>query len=290
MRRLGLKSIAINSLCVLWLGCAAVVMSALAQAPAFAPAFVPVPAPELAMFQALLPAAHRSPTNVVRDPHRHPAETLAFFGVRPDSKVVEITPGSAGYYMEILAPWLRHRGLYVAASRDPSEPPQYIADHQKLLARLKAEPHLYDQVRVVPFKSDWHEIAAPGSMDMVLTFRNLHNWIERREIEGVLKVFHRALKRGGVLGVVDHRGRTDLPQEAQMASGYVREDYAIALIERAGFRLAGRAEINANPRDTKDHPEGVWSLPPTYRMKDVDRARFAAIGESDRFTLKFIKP
>jgi predicted methyltransferase len=242
------------------------------------------------MLQALLPAAHRSPANVVRDPYRHPAETLAFFGVRADSKVVEITPGSAGYYMEILAPWLRHRGLYVAASRDPSEPPQYIADHQKLLARLKAEPQLYDQVRVVPFKSDWHEIAAPGSMDMVLTFRNLHNWIERREIEGVLKVFHRALKRGGVLGVVDHRGRTDLPQEAQLASGYVREDYAIALIERAGFRLAERAEINANPRDTKDYPEGVWSLPPTYRMKDVDRARFAAIGESDRFTLKFIKP
>jgi predicted methyltransferase len=282
MHCLGLKNIAINAMSVLLLASGAVVMPALAQAPA--------PAPELAMLQALLPAAHRSPANVVRDPYRHPAETLAFFGVRPDSKVVEITPGSAGYYMEILAPWLRHRGLYVAASRDPSEPPQYIADHQKLLARLKAEPQLYDQVRVVPFKSDWHEIAAPGSMDMVLTFRNLHNWIERREIEGVLKVFHRALKRGGVLGVVDHRGRTDLPQEAQMASGYVREDYAIALIERAGFRLAERAEINANPRDSKDYPEGVWSLPPTYRMKDVDRTRFAAIGESDRFTLKFIKP
>lgn len=282
MHCLGLKNIAINAMSVLLLASGAVVMPALAQAPA--------PAPELAMLQALLPAAHRRPANVVRDPYRHPADTLAFFGVRPDSKVVEITPGSAGYYMEILAPWLRHRGLYVAASRDPSEPPQYIADHQKLLARLKAEPQLYDQVRVVPFKSDWHEIAAPGSMDMVLTFRNLHNWIERREIEGVLKVFHRALKRGGVLGVVDHRGRTDLPQEAQLASGYVREDYAIALIERAGFRLAERAEINANPRDTKDYPEGVWSLPPTYRMKDVDRARFAAIGESDRFTLKFIKP
>ena len=282
MHCLGLKNIAINAMSVLLLASGAVVMPALAQAPA--------PAPELAMLQALLPAAHRSPANVVRDPYRHPAETLAFFGVRADSKVVEITPGSAGYYMEILAPWLRHRGLYVAASRDPSEPPQYIADHQKLLARLKAEPQLYDQVRVVPFKSDWHEIAAPGSMDMVLTFRNLHNWIERREIEGVLKVFHRALKRGGVLGVVDHRGRTDLPQEAQLASGYVREDYAIALIERAGFRLAERAEINANPRDTKDYPEGVWSLPPTYRMQDVDRARFAAIGESDRFTLKFIKP
>ena len=175
MHRPGLKNF-LSCMSMLLLACAAVVVPVLAQAPA------PAPASELAMFQALLPAAHRSPANVVRDRYRHPAETLAFFGVRPDSKVVEITPGSAGYYMEILAPFLRHRGQYVAASRDPSEPPQYIADHQRLLGRLKAEPQWYDQVRVVPFKADWHEIAAPGSMDMVLTFRNLHNWIERREM------------------------------------------------------------------------------------------------------------
>jgi predicted methyltransferase len=167
-----------------------------------------------------LSAPHRSERNVARDLHRHPAETLALFGVREDSVVVEILPGSA---------------------------------------------------------------------DFVLTFRNLHIWIERGEAEGALRAFHQALRPGGMLGVVDHRGRTDLAQEAQMKSGYVREDYAIALVERAGFRLAGRSEVNANPKDTKDYPVGVWALPPTYRMKDQDRAKFAAIGESDRFTLKFEK-
>ena len=123
----------------------------------------------------------------------------------------------------------------------------------------------------------------------MLTFRNLHNWLERNELDGALRAFHKALKPGGVLGVVDHRGRTDLSQEAQMKSGYVREDVAIALIEKAGFRLTARSEMNANPKDTKDHPEGVWTLPPTYRLKDQDRAKYQAIGESDRFTLKFVK-
>jgi predicted methyltransferase len=141
---------------------------------------------------------------------------------------------------------------------------------------------------VTEFRADRHRIAADSSADFVLTFRNLHNWIERGEVEGALRSFRRALKPGGVLGVVDHRGRTDQSQEAQMKSGYVREDHAIAIIENAGFTLVGRSEINANPKDTKDHPEGVWTLPPTYRLKDVDRARYQAIGESDRFTLKFV--
>lgn len=233
--------------------------------------------------------AHRTPSNVARDAHRHPMEAIAFFGIRPDSTVVEILPGSAGYYMEILAPWLREKGRYIAAGRDATAPANYRADHEKLLARLKAQPALYDRVVVTQFNADRHEVAPAGSADVVLTFRNLHNWIERGEIEGALRAFHRALKPGGILGVVDHRGRTDLPQEAQMKSGYVREDYAIRVIEAAGFRLVGSSEINANPRDTKDHPEGVWTLPPSYRMKDVDRAKYAAIGESDRFTLKFEK-
>jgi predicted methyltransferase len=148
---------------------------------------------------------------------------------------------------------------------------------------------LYGRVVVTKFNADRHDIAPPGSADFVLTFRNLHNWIERGEVEGALGAFHRALKPGGVLGVVDHRGRTDRSQAAQMKSGYVREDYAIGVIQRAGFRLAGVSEVNANPRDTKDHPEGVWTLPPTYRLKDRDRAKYQAIGESDRFTLRFVK-
>jgi predicted methyltransferase len=236
-----------------------------------------------------LDGAHRRPGNVARDPYRHPAETLAFFGVRPDSTVVEILPGSGGYYMEILAPYLKASGRYIAANRDELAAPQYLEDHARLLARLKAQPELYGQVVVTKFNADRHEIAPPGSADFVITFRNLHNWVERGEAEGALRAFHRALKPGGVLGVVDHRGRTDQSQEAQMKSGYVREDYAVALIERAGFRLAARSEVNANAKDTKDHPEGVWTLPPTYRLKDKDRAKYQAIGESDRFTLRFVK-
>lgn len=240
-------------------------------------------------FAPLLDAPHRRPANVARDRYRHPAETLAFFGVTRDSTVVEILPGSAGYYMEILAPWLRDRGRYIAASRDEAATAPYLADHRRLLERLAAEPRLYDQVQVTKFNADRHDIAPPGSADFVLTFRNLHNWVERGEAEGSLRAFHRSLKPGGILGVVDHRGRGDLSQQAQMKSGYLREDFAIALIERAGFRLAGRSEINANPRDTKDHPEGVWTLPPALRMKDRDRDRYLAIGESDRFTLSFVK-
>lgn len=248
-----------------------------------------VPAQAQERFAKFLSAPHRSERNVVRDPYRHPAETLAFFGIRPDSTVVEILPGSGGYYMEILAPYLKQKGRYIAANRDELAVSPYLEDHQKLLARLKAEPVLYEKVIVTKFNAGLHDVAPPGSADFVLTFRNLHNWIERGEAQGALRAFHRALKPGGVLGVVDHRGRTDMTQEAQMKSGYVREDYAIEMIEKAGFRLAGRSEVNANAKDTKDHPEGVWTLPPTYRLKDQDRAKYAAIGESDRFTLKFVK-
>lgn len=252
-------------------------------------ACAPVPMPNAGELERLAAAPHRSARNVARDGARHPVEVLRFFGVQPHHTVVEILPGSTGYYMEILAPYLKARGRYIAADRDSTAPPQYLADHQRLLARLKAEPALYGAVQVTPFNADRHEIAPPGSADFVLTFRNLHNWLERGELEGALRAFHRALKPGGILGVVDHRGRTDRSQEAQMKSGYVREDVAVALIEQAGFRLLARSEVNANPRDTKDHPEGVWTLPPTFRLKDLDRAKYAAIGESDRFTLKFVK-
>lgn len=234
-------------------------------------------------------APHRSAGNVARDAFRHPIESLAFFGIKENSTVVEILPGSTGYYMEILAPYLRERGRYIAANRDEAAAPQYLADHQKLLARLKADPALYGKVLVTKFNADKHEIAPPGSVDFVLTFRNLHNWVERNEVDGALRAFRQALKPGAVLGVVDHRGRTDMSQEAQMKTGYIRQDFTVALIEKAGFKLAGASEVNANPKDTKDHPEGVWTLPPSYRLKDKDRAKYEAIGESDRFTLKFVK-
>lgn len=234
-------------------------------------------------------ASHRSARNVARDRFRHPLETLSFFGIKPDSVVVEILPGSGGYYLEILAPYLKVKGRYVAADRDEAALPQYLADNKKLHARLAAEPELYDRVLVTKFNAGRHEIAAPGSADFVVTFRNLHNWVERKEIDGALRAFHRVLKRGGILGVVDHRGRTDLTQAAQMKSGYVRQDVTVALIEKAGFSFVAASEVNANPKDSKDHPAGVWTLPPSYRLKDQDRKKYAAIGESDRFTLKFAK-
>jgi predicted methyltransferase len=179
-------------------------------------------------------APHRTPANAARDGARHPVEALKFFGVQPHHTVVEILPGSTGYYLEILAPYLRDKGRYIAANRDETAAPNYLADHQRLLARLGAEPALYGKVMVTKFNADRHEIAPPGSADFVLTFRNLHNWLERNELDGALHAFHKALKPGGVLGVVDHRGRTELSQEAQMKSGYVREDVAIARIESAG--------------------------------------------------------
>jgi predicted methyltransferase len=266
-----------------------VAMLAFILAPACAPIPAPLPAADETGFARQLSAPHRSAGNVARDRFRHPGETLAFFGITEDSTVVEILPGSGGYYMEILAPYLKDKGRYIAAERDETAAPQYLADHQKLLARLQAEPGLYGKVAVTKFNAERHEIAPPGTADFVITFRNLHNWLERNELEGALRAFHKALKPGGALGVVDHRGRRDLSQEAQMKSGYVREDVTIALIEKAGFSFVGASEVNANPKDTKDHPEGVWTLPPTYRLKDKDRAKYEAIGESDRFTLKFVK-
>jgi predicted methyltransferase len=203
--------------------------------------------------------------------------------------VVEILPGSRGYYLELLAPYLKARGRYIAANRDELAGPSYLEDHKKFLARLKADPEIFGKVQVTKFNADRHEIAPAASADFVLTFRNLHNWIERHEIEGALRAFYKALRPGGVLGVVDHRGRSEVSQEAQMKSGYVREDYAITVIEKAGFKLAGKSEINANAKDTKDYPEGVWTLPPTYRLGDKDRAKYQAIGESDRFTHRYVK-
>ena len=236
-----------------------------------------------------LSAPHRTPSNVVRDVYRHPIETLTFFGVKDGSTVVEILPGSRGYYLEILAPYLKAQGVYIAANRDELAAPQYLADHKKLLARLNEEATLLGKVQITKFNADRHDIAPPASADFVLTFRNLHNWIERHEIDGALRAFHKALKPGGVLGVVDHRGRTDMSQESQMKLGYVREDVAIKLIEKAGFKLAATSEVNANPKDTKDYPQGVWTLPPSYRLGDKDRAKYQAIGESDRFTHKYVK-
>ncbi len=235
---------------------------------------------------------HRSEANRARDVYRHPRETLLFFGLRPDMTVVEIWPG-AGWYTEILAPVLREQGRYYAAHfHVDDKSPRYMGPSRQNYGKLlSGRPDLYDRVTVTALHAPARPVAAPaGTADLVLTFRNVHNWTAAKNDEAMFRAFFDVLKPGGVLGVVEHRAKPGTSLEAQVKSGYMTEDYVIGLAERAGFRLVARSEINANPRDSRDHPRGVWTLPPTYRMGEQDRAKYAAIGESDRMTLKFIKP
>lgn len=223
----------------------------------------------------------RHPEDTARDKYRHPIETLTFFGIEPDMRVVEIWPGG-GWYTDILAPYLHDHGkLYVAISSGENEYKKKLAD----------DPARFGKVTVTELDPpDKMEIAPANSADMVVTFRNVHNWMRGGYDEQVFKAIYTALKPGGILGVVEHRGDLSTPQDPKAASGYVREDYLIRLAEQAGFQLAGKSEINANPKDTKDYTNGVWTLPPTLRLGDTNKAKYLAIGESDRMTLKFVKP
>ena len=239
-----------------------------------------------------LAGAHRAEANRARDIYRHPRETLQFFGLKPGMTVVEIWPGG-GWYTEVLAPVLRGNGvLYAAHFHVDEKSPKYMGPSRDgFLKKLAAHPAVYDQVRVTAFNAPQNVAIAPaGTADLVLTFRNVHNWTAAKNDEASFRAFFTALKPGGVLGVVEHRAKEGAALEEMIKSGYMTEAYVIALAEKAGFRLAGRSEVNANPKDTKDHPRGVWTLPPTWRLGDQDRAKYAAIGESDRMTLKFVKP
>ncbi len=234
-----------------------------------------------ATLKAVLAASHRAEGDKIRDQYRHPVETLTWFGIQPQMAVVEIWPGR-GWYTDILAPFLKERGTYYAAVFERAQP---------FREKLAANPDVYGKVMVTelipPAKMD---IAPAGSADMVLTFRNVHNWMNRGYAEEVFKAMYGALKPAGILGVVEHRGNPAVPQDPKAASGYVTEEYVIKLAEAAGFQLVARSEINANPKDTKDYPKGVWTLPPTLQLGETDRDKYLAIGESDRMTLKFRKP
>lgn len=228
-----------------------------------------------------------------RDGARHPFETLRFFGLAPGQTVVEVAPGG-GWFTEILAPYLREHGQLHAAHHPRDSASEYERrGRANFDAKLAANPAVYDRVRVGTQPAaarGFGDIAPPGGADMVLTFRNLHNWIEAGHLERSLAAFHAVLKPGGVLGVEEHRAPPGTPLATVIRSGYVPEEMVVAKAREAGFELAGRSEVNANTLDTKDHPHGVWSLPPTLRGGDVDRARFVAIGESDRMTLRFVRP
>lgn len=237
--------------------------------------------------------SHRDPANVKRDAWRHPAQTLSFFGVAPASTVIEITPGS-GWYSEILAPLLRDKGRYVAAVVDPMAVPEGRGrDYQQrsrdgLEKKFAGNAAVFSKSRVVAYDPKAPVFGPANSADVVLTFRNVHNWRSSGQADGMFTGFFSVLKPGGVLGVVEHRAKADVPADDK--TGYVGQQQVIAMAKAAGFELAGSSEINTNPRDTKDYPNGVWTLPPTNQHDAADAAKYQAIGESDRMTLRFVKP
>ncbi len=233
---------------------------------------------------AVLASPTRTPANRARDRYRHPSETLAFFGVKPTQTVIEFLP-AGGWYAEILAPLVRARGRYIALV------PTAQAERTRNGFAEKAAVYGATQVATIDFKTGASSIPA-GSADVLLTFRNVHNLLMQDDpaVAGrVFEAFYAALKPGGVLGVVDHRLPEEMDTAREKTSGYIKRSTVVRLAQEAGFELAGESRINANPKDTHDHPEGVWTLPPTYRLKDVDRSKYAAIGESDRFTIRFVK-
>lgn len=238
---------------------------------------------------SVLAGSWRSAANRARDVYRHPKATLQFFGVRPDFTVIEITPGG-GWYAEILAPLLRDNGRYVAAEKAPAADAEARSDDSALRRKFAADPAHYGKAAIVTFDPKAPVLGPPGSADLVLTFRNVHNWAVAGTAPAMFKAFFAVLKPGGGLGVVDHRADDGATLEAVKSSGYLPTHYVVKLAGEAGFVLDESSDINANPKDTKDYPKGVWTLPPTLTLGEQDKAKYQAIGESDRMTLRFVKP
>ncbi len=237
--------------------------------------------------EAVIAGAHRSDANKARDQYRNPKATLEFFGLKPDMTLVEIWPGGGGWYQEILAPYMQANGTYYSAGFDLSATEGYqFKSNNALAARLASDADLYGKVIVTelvpPAKVD---IAPAGSADMVVSFRNFHNWQMRGVEKDVLKAVFTALKPGGIFGITDHRSETSTGKD-----GYINPADLKAAAAEAGFILVAESEINANPKDTHVHEKGVWTLPPTLAGNDADKDKMRAIGESDRLTMKFMKP
>ncbi|MDA1369764.1 MAG: methyltransferase [Proteobacteria bacterium] len=234
---------------------------------------------------------HRSAANIARNPWRHPVETLEFFGLEPAMTLIEVGPSGA-WYTEILAPYMRDHGKYYGAHFSPNSPSAFqVRSLEAFEAKMTANPELYGRA-TIRHLSPPHEmaIAPTESADMALTFRNVHNWIMAGLEHEYFEAFYAALKPGGILGVVEHRALPGSGMEVMRTSGYVTEAYVKEIAGAAGFEFVSSSQINTNPNDPTGHPEGVWTLPPDFRLGDTDRARYAAIGESDRMTLKFRKP
>lgn len=239
-----------------------------------------------------LAGAHRSAESRSRDADRHPLETLLFFGIKPDMRVFEFSPG-AGWYTEILAPLLADHGKLVVLQPAASDNAYIARTQQAYVDKLAALPATYGKVTIGTLQASYAVVAESppgGGADMVVTVLDLHAWLNLGKAQEFIARMRDELNPGGILGVVDHRADPAKAPDPRATNGYVNEEYAIALITAAGFELVARSEVNANPKDTKDYPQGVWTLPPDYRMGNRDRAKYEAIGESDRFTLKFRKP
>ena len=245
-----------------------------------------------ALLDKALAGDHRIEANRARDQYRHPRETLLFFGLKPEMTVLEIWPGS-GWYSEIIAPVLAEKGKFYLAHyavenpRTPNWQREARSKHEETFAQ---RPALYGKPVFTSLGPPDHMVIAPaGSLDMVLTFRNVHNWSNQKTDDMVFKSFFDALKADGILGVVEHRANPGTSFAQMVKTGYMTEAYVIEIAEKAGFKFVAKSEVNANPKDAKDHPNGVWTLPPTSRGR-LDPQKYMAIGESDRMTLKFEKP
>jgi len=242
-------------------------------------------------WDAALGGDHRAEANSVRDDSRHPRETLEFFGLEEGMTVVELAPGG-GWYTEVFAPLLKDNGTYYAAHHGLNSPGSYYRNSLgKYLQKLASDADLYGDVIVTQMQPPaLVEVAPAGTADLVVGFRNVHSWMRGDVLDGVLGAAYAALKPGGKLGIVQHRAKPGTSVDDMKKSGYVTEEFVVAAVEKAGFKLAASSDVNANPKDTADHPRGVWSLPPALRDEQGDREKYLAIGESDRMTLLFVKP
>jgi predicted methyltransferase len=246
---------------------------------------------DAAKMDKVLAGEHRAEANKARDKFRNPKQTLEFFNVKPNSVVVEALPGG-GWYTEVLAPYLRDAGSYTALW--PATAANGIKAHEE---RMTARPALYDKAKLAKITASPNanfvptfDGIAPGSVDVVLTFRNVHNLINPDLVDVYMRAFYDMLKPGGVLGVEDHRAKPATSLKAMIDSGYVTEEYVIKRAIAAGFKVDAKSDINNNAKDTKDYKKGVWTLPPTLTEGETDRAKYVEIGESDRFTIRFVKP
>ena len=229
-------------------------------------------------------SSDRSSKNIVRDEYRNPYETLSFFEIKSNMKVVELSPGG-GWYTEILANYLHDPGMLIAAHFDKDSERAYFKRGRANFEKKMSNSPMYKNVKIVDLSSS---LAEPETIDAVITFRNLHNWLGS-QADLIFSNSYKVLKTGGIFGIVEHRAKPGTSFEDMKKSGYVTEEYAIEMAEKHGFKLVSRSDINSNSKDTKDHPKGVWTLPPSFRLKEVDKEKYTEIGESDRMTLLFKK-